>query len=573
MITISNTKVMTLNVITPPGTRETVSRAIFKPGTTWGTLKSKVPTPNLQGAPFQHWSQTVKGEAIQDDVQFDTTSTIYGVFSETVVLTIENEYKLPVVRGTTVRAALKVLPAFRKQGFSFSHFSETADGDPVDASKVIKQDMTLHAVFLEDASSHEVVFSTGELFEPMAKIHVKPATQWSLLKNRVPYPTPAKELAVFSNWSLTENGGPIEDGYLFNGPVTIYAVGSEATEKINISFDSHGGTMVQAMQQPKGVKYGYIRQLIQDPVRKTDADRHDEFVGWALKTYADNDIDREYKFEASAVLHAQWLNLIEVKVRNNGTERSVSKEANYFPYSEAMAKITVEQDGIPAEHTFKHWSLRPNGNAMPTEGAFIMDTDVFAVYEPYAEVSVNVHGATTGADQVVKVPAGTKWSAIKDRFTAPAKAEFVFKHWSLTNNGVVLDDEHAFSGKVVIHAVFEPYAVVSFEVADGLTQAPIKVPKGSKWSDVKGQITVSKPGFRPKPVRGDTELTDNDIMSGDETIKIEFVKVWNVTFDADGGSPTPDTVVVDEGTTWGQIKDRVPSPSKAGMRFTGWELK
>ena len=124
MIKISCTQIATLTVIVPPGTEGTIRRAIFTPGTTWAELQMRVPTPSLTNAPFQHWSLTCNGDPIPPGQKFEASTTIYGVFEGTVVVTAQTgtepaQFQIPVVPGTTVRNVIDELPKIKKADHSF----------------------------------------------------------------------------------------------------------------------------------------------------------------------------------------------------------------------------------------------------------------------------------------------------------------------------------------------------------------------------------------------------------------------------------------------------------------------
>ena len=652
MIEISNTKVCTLSVVTPSGTIGTISRAIFKPGVTWAELKGKVPAPRLQGAPFQHWSLTADGSAIQDSETFDESTTIYGVFENTIIVTAETgtepaQFKIPVVPGTTARRVISELPKFKKAGYSLSFWS--LDGSSaIDMNHRFQEAGSISAVWAENAQSIEITIADNNLFKPTASLHVAPGTQWSAIKNMVAYPTPAEKANVFKNWSLTEGGDAIPDGTIFNDPVTIYAVGEVATEFITITFNPAGGSSIDPLlNQPKGILYGYVKQIIEDPVRKTDSDKFDEFAGWALAQLADAELEETYKFERPSVIYAQWVTRLDVTIKNNGEDRKISKVANYWPYSELLAALDLQQDKIPAKHTFRHWSFTQDGEAISSTGKLSRDINAYAVYDPYAVINPHMFGGS-GAS-TVEVPINTTWATVKTQLGTPTLADNTFKHWSLTEGGDPIQDDYAFVGTVAVYAVWLPFVDVIINARGGSTdQTTIKVPKGSRWLDFKANITnptlnentfaywsLTEDGaaiadnqvfdqvsttiyakwipyveitfetgvglaIAPKKIPSGTtwaalkgqcnttatgyrldhwSLTDAGVAVGDQqqfteatTLHAVWVKTWVLTFNADGGSPTQSPIVVDDGSTWGQVKNRVTSPSKSGYNFTGWNV-
>ena len=579
LISVSHTKVATLTVITPPGT-ESISRAIFKPGITWAEMKSKVPTPVLQGAPFQHWSLTCNGDPIGDEHVFDASSIIYGVFDGTVVVTANTgtepaQYSIPVVPGTLLRTVVNELPKFKKADHSFMFWS--LDGAAAaDLSTRITDPTTITAVWAADASTIAITINTGSLFKPMEAVRVTPGTQWTTIKNLVAYPTPAAESSVFQRWSLTDGGDPITDGSVFNEDTEIFAVGQTATEFIDLVFDPHGGTVTNPLiHQPKGILYGYVKSIVEDPVRKTDSDRFDEFAGWSDQQFADAELAADHAFQQTTTLHAQWVTRIDVTVKNNGEDRTLSQECNYWPYSDFLGKVTCEPSGIPEKHTFAHWSLSEGGPDMGSSGMFTQDTSVWAVYDPYAVIAVDQQGGS-GADGI-EVPINSLWQAINDQILDPTKTENTFSHWSLTPGGDPIPDDHAFTGTETIYAVWVPYVTVTFNTQGGSAVNAIKVPKGSTWANIKSQAgSTTLEGYRFDR----WSLETAGIVVPDETVFNEenttvyaiWVKTWQVTFDANGGSPTQAPITVDDGSTWAQVKSRVTNPSKSGYNFLGWSV-
>lgn len=579
LISVSHTKVATLTIITPPGT-EAISRAIFKPGITWSDMKSKVPTPVLQGAPFQHWSLTCNGDPIDDEHVFDTSSIIYGVFDGTVVVTANTgtepaQYYIPVVPGTLLRTVVNDLPKFKKAEHSFMFWS--IDGAAAaDLSTRITDPTTITAVWAADASTIAITINTGSLFKPMETIRVTPGTQWTTIKNLVSYPTPAAESSVFQRWSLTDGGDEITDGSVFNTDTEIFAVGQTATEFIDLVFDPHGGTTTNPLiHQPKGILYGYVKTLVEDPVRKTDSDRFDEFAGWSDQQFADAELAADHAFQQTTTLHAQWVTRIDVTVKNNGEDRVLSQECNYWPYSDFLGKVTCESGGIPEKHTFAHWSLSEDGPDMGSSGMFTQDTSVWAVYDPYAVIAVDQQGGS-GADGI-EVPINSLWQAINDQILDPTKTENTFSHWSLTPGGDPIPNDHAFTGTETIYAVWVPYVTVTFNTQGGSEVTAIKVPKGSTWGNIKAQAgTTTLEGYRFD--RWSLEaagivVPDETVFNEENTIVYAiWVKTWQITFDAAGGSPTQAPLTVDDGSTWAQVKSKVTSPSKSGYNFLGWSV-
>ena len=580
MIKISCTQIATLTFVVPPGTEGVLQRAIFTPGTTWAELQVRVPTPSLTNAPFKHWSLTCNGDPIAPGQKFEASTTIYGVFDGTVVVTAQTgtepaQFQIPVVPGTTIRKVIDELPKIKKADYSFVCWS--LDGtNAVDPLHRITEATTLNAVWVDISNTIEITFATGDLFQPMEPLRVTPGTQWTAIAGSIRYPTPAANNCVFKNWSRSAGGAAIEAGALFNENTTIYAVGERASEFINITFNSQGGSGVNPLiNQPKGILYGYVRQLIDDPVRHSDADRFDWFAGWAEAPLADAELDPSYAFQQTTTLYAQWVTRIDVTIKNNGPDRVVSKEANYWPYSELLGEIECEQEHIPEKHTFKHWSLTADGPDMGTEGKIGADTNVYAVYEPYAVITPDMQGGA--GSSAVEVPAGTTWAEVKEKVTAPTLDEYEFKHWSLTVDGEAIDDEHQFEGSVTIYAVWAPlFTVITPDMQGGTGSEAVKVAINSTWATVKDQITaptLAENTFKhwSLTLGGEAISDEYAFTTGEATIYAVWIPYATIVIDSKGGSEQA-SFKVPGNTTWTEAKGQVTTPTKEENTFSHWSL-
>ena len=130
-----------------------------------------------------------------------------------------------------------------------------------------------------------------------------------------------------------------------------------------------------------------------------------------------------------------------------------------------------------------------------------------------------------------------------------------------------------------IKAVFKGKCLITFDDGDPSNVNITKeVPRGTTWGKIKDSVTApSKAGYTFQhwsTTQGGDAIADAYSFK-DSAVSIYAVfKIIRVTvsFNPDGGSPTPDAQVVDYGTTWGKIKDSVTAPSKAGYTFLGWEV-
>ena len=130
-----------------------------------------------------------------------------------------------------------------------------------------------------------------------------------------------------------------------------------------------------------------------------------------------------------------------------------------------------------------------------------------------------------------------------------------------------------------IKAVFKGKCLITFDDGDPSNADTTKeVPRGTTWGQIKADVTApSKTGhtFKHWSTTQDGDAITDTYRFMDSTVTIyavfEIIRV-TISFNPDGGSPTPDPKTVDYGTTWGQIKADVTAPSKTGHTFLGWEV-
>lgn len=196
-----------------------------------------------------------------------------------------------------------------------------------------------------------------------------------------------------------------------------------------------------------------------------------------------------------------------------------------------------------------------------------------------AIVNLVLPEGASGADASIKLPSGKPFSSVQKLLPKPEKVDYKFSHWSLADGGEVVPAETEIVTGMTFYAVFVyNISTVSFNTDGGTDVAQQKVTKGQTWAYVKTLITnPTKTGYNFihwSDSAGGAALSDEFVFTAD-TVTIyavyEIIKV-RVTFNANGGNPTPPTQTVDYGTTWAQIKDSVQSPTKEGYTFLGWEV-
>lgn len=235
-------------------------------------------------------------------------------------------------------------------------------------------------------------------------------------------------------------------------------------------------------------------------------------------------------------------------------------------------------------HNFGGFSENISGSALSDEYVFNVDTiTIYALWTPYNfTITFNVDGGTPQPSNI-PIRYGTTWGQIKAQAGTLTKEGYTFANWSMTQGGPAISDEHVFldvdNATITVYAVFTLNQYTVTVNANGGTGsvASLAVNHFQTWGEVKSQLQApSKTGYN---FLGWTLVLDGALIEDGYVFtsaveifaKYEIIRV-TVSFNANGGTPTPEAQVVDYGTTWAQIKDSVQNPSKEGYTFLGWEV-
>lgn len=186
----------------------------------------------------------------------------------------------------------------------------------------------------------------------------------------------------------------------------------------------------------------------------------------------------------------------------------------------------------------------------------------------------------TGNPQVT-LPAGRTFAQIESLLPKPEKVDYKLTHWSIEGaDGAAVEPSTEITSGMTLYPVFvNNVCYITFDLQGGTGNIPQqKVTKGQTWAYVKGLIT--NPTREGHNFTGFSETVGGAVLSDEFTFNVDNITIYalweiirvTVSFDPNGGSPTPDSQVVDYGTTWGQIKGKVQSPTKEGYTFLGWEV-
>ena len=236
----------------------------------------------------------------------------------------------------------------------------------------------------------------------------------------------------------------------------------------------------------------------------------------------------------------------------------VASYDNQITWGTKATKPTI--DPTLYDHTFKDWYLVTNGEV--SETAFDFDTLLYdnttikAVYQENLTVTFNSAGGTEVAP--ISVLEGATISAP----TAPTKSGYTFDVWTLD------DEEFNFAtpitDDITLAATWLENFTVTFNSDGGSAVTAQEIADGSTASE---PTDPTKEGYEFNGWNdGESAFNFATPITEDITLTAQWLEVFTVTFDSQGGSAITAQEVTDGDTA--TLPD--PSPTKAANVFTHW---
>lgn len=523
-------------------------------GLTFAEIKTRLAIPKKIDYKFTHWSLTENGVAIGDSDVFAQDTIIYAVFVYNVCnLVFDVQFGEPeiqtfkVFKGTTFAEAKKRIPEIERDGYEFVGWSLAPDGEILPDESVFMDDIiNLYAIW------NNLTYITFDVDNAGVQTQIVATTIGTKLSDILDQVlAPEKEDYAFIGWAQVQNGVPIDD-MVFTDDTRLYAVFS--LDVCIITFETYDGNGIDDMKVKKGTKFSDIKNDIDVPISELDG----PFRHWAI-TPNGNAVTDDYIFDIPTVrLYAVYWG--SVAITFDVTEGTPAIDPVVVPYATTLENV---QKLI----------------TMPTRQGHM-----FAGWEVVRDTDLTVLMFDTDSDseqQPISVQDGTTWAELKEQIPNPTKANHEFSHWSMTRDGLPIDDTYVFDGDLIsIYANYNINLVeISFDVADGTpAQTPIIVDYATHWRDVKDSVaTPSRSNYQFKH----WSLKENGEPIGDDqaltTPKVTIYAVWkiiNITIDFEtfDGVPAQSQLTVPSDSTWVTIKPQVSSPAKPGYKFSHWSL-
>jgi hypothetical protein len=340
---------------------------------------------------------------------------------------------------------------------------------------------------------------------------------------------------------------------------------------VTISFESHGGTAVTAIE-------GKLGTAVNAPAEPTRNDGY-SFTGWfdaetdgVLYTWP-------YTLAADLTMHAQWQDNTEpppVQYTITFDSHEGSPVPNAVTANEGT-KVNAPAD--PAKtggYRFLGWFSEAKGGTEYTDWPHTLTADVtmHAQWVKQWTLSFDGHGglpvpAAVTADEGETVPKPG---------SDPKRAGYKFLGWfSAEKDGTEYTVwPHTLTADVTMHAQWEADAVpppvqytITFNSHEGSVVEAVTRAAGTavkKPADPTRTGGYRFLGWFPT-ASGGTAYTWDHTLTGDVTMHAQWIQQFTITFESHGGLPVPAAVTGDKGA-------KVPIPTEPartdGYRFLGW---
>ena len=329
-------------------------------------------------------------------------------------------------------------------------------------------------------------------------------------------------------------------------------IGPDNSNKVNVTFNPN---YEGATNTTKEVAVGAAVGTLPTPTRTGYT-----LLGWFTDPTNGTQITSQTVITSAITFYAHWHEDVTVTLQANGG--TVTPNTITVPYNTAVGTLPTP---TKANNTFAGWYQDQQLTTPATDQTVITeDTDFYAKWIPDVTVTLNANGGTVSPASIT-VGQGEEVGTLP----TPTKANNTFAGWyqdqqlttPATDQTVITQDTEFF-------AKWIPDVTVTLN-ANGGTVSPASITV-SQGDEVGTLPTPTKTGNTFGGWYQDQQLTTPATSTTVITQDTEFFAKWieniTVTFNADGGTVTPNTKTFPSGTAIGEL----PTPEYTGYDFLGW---
>ncbi len=452
-----------------------------------GSLISEPEVSEKEGYTFKYWSIYENGKDLEGNKsQFnflltpvENNLTLYAYYEAnqmTVEFYNEDEVSKTLTVGYNSVINQSDIPTVTKNGYTFTGWYEKDSEDnyldvSFDFTKAIKKNIKLYAKY--EKLPNGVIFNDENRLESVN-------VEYGQTTN--PIESKGKEGYTFKYWSLDK-----VNAFDFSSPITstitlyaVYEINNYSVKFMNMNSD---GTYTQ-LGDTYTISYNGEIPQIENPTLTGY-----EFKGWSLEENGD-----------VVVLPTVVTKDVTYYAVYNHIKYDITFMSNNEKYGETQKlyygdKITIPENPEASEgKVFKHWSLTENGDAYDLTTSVTGNLTLYAVFDVKKVKVTFMNQVSDALYEEYDVKDVLYANALSDYPLNPTREGYVFKYWSLEENGEEYTPS-VLKKDVTLYAVYEKEKVkVSFINNDSKYIDDVVIESGS---------TVTKPD---SPSNTDTKI-------------------------------------------------------------------
>ena len=388
---------------------------------------------------------------------------------------------------------------------------------------------------------------------------------------------PARENYIFAGWfTAAEGGTQVTASHVFQANTTVYAQWKEQAS-YTVTFQANGGAFAGGAAQKTAqtdLETG-LAVFPADPARENFV-----FSGWYNAPENGTRVTAADPFTQDTTLYAHWAQNVYTITFNAG-------EGAFADGSKQKTVPTGDDGTAPppsdpthtGDYRFAGWfTASSGGTKVDASYVFTKDTTVYAQWTSAYKITFHSGGGTyadgtTGMKYVMTNPDGTV------DFPEITRVDYRLIGWyTQLIDGVKYEEDHVFTKDTSLVSMWERAATITFDAnggafTDGTTTR-------TATTDAAGHVVLPtevpvREGYefdcwRSGPGGGAEITTATEFFRAD-TVYASWVKIYNITFDANEGA-WADGSATKTAKTKSDTRVDLPAeePTRFGFTFHGW---
>lgn len=504
-------------------------------------------------------NEEIKDEINPSTIIDEDDLTPFGATKVTITFNANGGSVSTTSKSVTKGNDIGSMPTPTRTGYSFQGwYTSSSGGSKVTSSTKATKSMTVYAHW--KIKSYTVTFNAnGGSVSPTSKT-VEYGTTISS------FPTPTRTGYTFGGWSTSASGGSLISSLKVTKDQTLYA--NWLINQYKVTFNANGGKV-----SPTSLtyEYGQVTDVFPTPTREGYT-----FQGWYTSASGGTKIT-SLKVTKNQTIYAHWEET-SYTVTFNANGGKVSTTSIMAKYDEDITLPTPTREG----YKFLGWWDDEVGNV----GYYSYTVKKSVTLKAHWQISsyhviFNANGGTftDGTTLNMSYEIYHNETIIGSWIPTPSRSGYSFEGWYTEEYGGT-----KFTSSTPITSDMTVYAHWSYIPSVTYVYLYYDANGGTVSSSYKAVAEGSTAGTLLTPTRtdytflgwftdatGGTEVTSSTRIDYSMTIYAHWkysppVPKYTLTFNANGGSVSTSSKVVEEGSAAGTL----PTPTRADYTFLGW---